>query len=76
MVSREIALEPPAGKLTPAERAVCQLALAGLGNRAIAHARGVSERTIANQLQSIYGKFHARGRRELARAVASSPLAR
>jgi DNA-binding CsgD family transcriptional regulator len=47
----------PAGRVTPAEREVIELALEGLSNEEIARARGTSAGTVANQLASIYRKL-------------------
>lgn len=44
--------------LTEAEREVVRLACAGLDNAAIAARLHKSERTVANQLTSVYGKLH------------------
>jgi DNA-binding NarL/FixJ family response regulator len=52
--------------LTAAERAVAAAAAAGLSNREIADERGVSERTVANQLAAIYQKLGINSRAELA----------
>ena len=51
--------------LTAAERAVALLALRGLTNRDIARLRGVSARTVANQLASVFRKMGVGSRREL-----------
>lgn len=53
-------------ELTPAEREVARLVLAGHGNAAIAEVRGSALRTVANQLASIYRKLGVSGRSELA----------
>jgi CRISPR-associated protein Csx14 len=51
--------------LTSAEREVVQLACQGLDNAAIARRLGKAEKTVANQLTSIYAKLHEwRGFRE------------
>ncbi len=52
--------------LTPAEREVALFLLNGLGLRAIATARGTSERTARKQALSIYSKSGLGGRAELA----------
>ncbi len=52
--------------LTRSEAAVVELVLSGLRTKAIAAARGVSERTVANQLQSAYSKLGVTTRAELA----------
>ncbi len=51
--------------LTDAERDVAQAVLRGLGNAAIADARGTSARTVANQLRRIFDKLGVRSRGEL-----------
>ena len=51
--------------LTGAESAVVLLAAEGHSNRAIAERRGVSTRTIANQLASAYRKLGVQQRTEL-----------
>jgi DNA-binding NarL/FixJ family response regulator len=56
-----------AKQLSPAEREVMRLALAGCDNRAIAAARGVAPRTVANQMASIFRKLGIGSRIELAR---------
>jgi DNA-binding NarL/FixJ family response regulator len=55
----------PADRLTSAEIAVAELAVAGLGNAEIGRRRGTSERTVANQLASIYRKLGVGSRTEL-----------
>jgi DNA-binding CsgD family transcriptional regulator len=57
--------------LTPAERAVARLIVEGRSDAEIAKARGVSKRTIANQIASILDKTGSRSRVEfVARAFA------
>jgi DNA-binding CsgD family transcriptional regulator len=51
--------------LTPAETDVLALVLGGGSNRDIARARGTSERTVANQLASLFRKLAVRSRSEL-----------
>jgi DNA-binding NarL/FixJ family response regulator len=53
--------------LTAAERAVAEDVLRGLSNRRIAARRGVSQRTVANQLAAVYRKLAVRSRLELVR---------
>ncbi len=60
----------PAGKLTAAETAIAELAIAGVSNGEIARARGRSVRTVANQLASIYRKLAVGSRSELAAYLA------
>jgi DNA-binding CsgD family transcriptional regulator len=64
-VLTEDGLAEGAVRLTPSERAVVALAVAGHSNASIAAARGSSPRTIANQLASAYQKLGLSGRREL-----------
>ncbi len=52
--------------LSPAERDVVRLALAGCSNAEIARRRGTAVRTVANQLAAVYSRFGVRGRIELA----------
>lgn len=59
------AVEASGGGLTPAEREVVALLVAGQSNQEIAAARGVSPRTIANQLAAIYRKLGVSSRVEL-----------
>ncbi|MBZ0116889.1 MAG: helix-turn-helix transcriptional regulator [Sandaracinaceae bacterium] len=56
---------PPAGTLSPAEREVAGDLIDGLSIRAIARKRGVAQRTVANQIQSLYRKLGVRSRDEL-----------
>src|SRR5690606_22843651 len=52
-------------ELTAAERGITQLVIEGCSNREIAKRRRVSERTVANQLASIYRKLGSEDRHEL-----------
>jgi DNA-binding CsgD family transcriptional regulator len=52
--------------LTPAERAIVRLVIAGCSNKEIAARRGVSVKTVANQLAAIYAKLGVTSRFELA----------
>jgi DNA-binding CsgD family transcriptional regulator len=54
------------GALTDAERAVAAQVVQGKSNREIAAARGASERTIANQIASVFAKAGVHSRAELA----------
>jgi DNA-binding CsgD family transcriptional regulator len=56
---------PRATGLTAAERVVLGLAAEGLSNAGIATRRGVSPRTVANQLASAFRKLGVRSRLEL-----------
>ncbi|MDB4987035.1 MAG: hypothetical protein JWN04_2213 [Myxococcaceae bacterium] len=56
-------------QLTSAERHVARALIEGLSHREIALARGVSARTVASQVASIYRKLSVSGRRELAAKV-------
>jgi DNA-binding NarL/FixJ family response regulator len=58
--------------LTPAEREIVRRLLRGESNRAIASGRGTSERTVANQVASIYQKLGLASRSELAALACSS----
>ena len=53
-------------ELTASELAVVELVLSGMRTKAIAALRGVSERTVGNQLQSAYRKLGVTSRAELA----------
>ena len=57
--------------LSEAEWLVALLALAGHSNAQIAEMRGVSVRTVANQINAVYRKLGVHGRRELAAVWAS-----
>ena len=65
---------PAAGKLTRAERAVALHVLDGWSNARIAKARGVSIRTIANQLASLFRKTAVYSRAELAARYTAADL--
>ncbi|MDH5674275.1 MAG: helix-turn-helix transcriptional regulator [Myxococcales bacterium] len=56
--------------LTVAERAVLAAMVEGLSNAAIAERRGVSVRTVANQVAAIFDKVGVRGRAELIHRLA------
>jgi DNA-binding CsgD family transcriptional regulator len=60
------------GQLTPAEVEVVRLVLDGLTNSEIAERRGVSDRTVANQLASVYRKLNVNSRAELVAALLRS----
>lgn len=53
-------------RLSPAEREVVELLLSGASNAEIAHQRGTSARTVANQAASIFRKLGVGSRMELA----------
>jgi DNA-binding CsgD family transcriptional regulator len=55
--------------LTPAELSVATAVVEGASTRELARRRGVSERTVANQLASIYRKLEVCSRHELVAAV-------
>lgn len=61
--------------LTPGERAVATLAARGASNTEIARARGVSLRTVCNQLSTAYQKLGVSSRLELARVLAGHAAA-
>ncbi len=58
--------ESAVASLSTAERAVVALLVLGSTNAHIATLRGCTERTVANQVQSIFRKLEARSRSELA----------
>lgn len=62
-----------APSLTPTEREVVLGLLWGQGSRAIARVRGVSLRTVENQIASIYRKLGVRSRGELVGRLAPVP---
>jgi DNA-binding CsgD family transcriptional regulator len=62
------------GALSPAEREVAVLAVAGLSNLAIARCRGKAVRTIANQMASVLSKLRVGSRHDLAERLALCPL--
>jgi DNA-binding NarL/FixJ family response regulator len=66
----------PLAKLSPAERHVATLAARGLSNAAIAHQRGKSDRTIANQMASFLQKLGVGSRYELTALLAPCDLDR
>jgi len=63
---------PPEPNLTSSEREVLLALAGGQASRAIARLRGVSVRTVENQIANIYGKLGVRSRSELV-ALLSSP---
>ncbi len=58
-----------AAGLTEAERRVAEQVLRGLSNHRIAQRRGVSQRTVANQVASLFRKLGVSSRAELAAMV-------
>lgn len=56
---------PPGWPLTPAERRVVELLLAGQANRQIAAALFVSENTVQTHLRHVFGKLGVRSRTEI-----------
>lgn len=72
VLSLPLASSADLSALTAAERDVAERASAGASNRAIARARGTSERTVANQLASIFDKLGVGSRAELAAKLRSS----
>jgi len=68
-------LRIPSG-LSRAEEDVVRAVLAGHSNARIAHARGTSPNTVANQLRSIYVKLGISGRLELIQRCFSERCAR
>jgi DNA-binding NarL/FixJ family response regulator len=59
--------------LTAAEQDVMRLVLGGLSNRDIAAARVTSERTVANQISTLFRKLRVGSRAELAVATLPAP---
>ena len=55
----------PISTLTPTERVVLALVLAGKSSSEIAAERSVAERTVINQISAIYRKLGVSGRAEL-----------
>jgi DNA-binding CsgD family transcriptional regulator len=60
-------------RLTATERAVCELAVAGLRNHEIAARMFLSDKTVEANLSRAYRKLRVRSRTELAVALASVP---
>lgn len=60
--------------LTRSEYAVVRRALEGASNGDIARERGRAERTVANQLATVYARFGVRGRVELAALLGPVPV--
>lgn len=58
------------GSLSPAERSVVELVRRGYSNSAIAALRGVSARTVANQLAAAYEKLGVSSRAQLVALLA------
>jgi DNA-binding NarL/FixJ family response regulator len=69
IVETTAAKPAPSTTLTKAELAVARLATRGHSNARISRERGVSIRTVANQLASIYSKLRIGSRSELARVL-------
>lgn len=63
-----ISTTPQWSLLTKAEEEVARYVLEGLSNKQIALRRGTCERTVANQLSSLYRKLRVSSRAELATA--------
>lgn len=57
---------PPAGKLTPREHQVAELAAQGLSNRQIAGELRLSVNTVQNHLKRVFEKLQVSSRTELA----------
>ena len=62
----------PFASLTPREREIADLVLAGRSNREAGVALGLSERTVGNHLQSVFNRLGIGSRRELAEYVSAS----
>lgn len=69
VVSYPIRPRPGLERLSPSEREIAALVLRGESNAAIARARGVAVRTVANQLASMFRKLGVGSRVELAAIV-------
>lgn len=65
---------PRRAQLTRAEREVVDGILAGLPNRAIAERRGVSPRTVANQIARLFTKLRVDSRLGLVLAIHAAAL--
>jgi DNA-binding CsgD family transcriptional regulator len=65
--------EEPAAPLTPAEAHVLELLLEGKSNAEVAARRGITPRTVANQVASLFRKLGVCSRLEL---VTAAPLMR
>lgn len=74
VVSTPIDMLDPQAPLTPAERDIVRRILRGESNRSIAMSRGTAERTVANQVASIYQKLGLASRSELAAHVSGLRL--
>ncbi|HTD38701.1 MAG TPA: AAA family ATPase [Candidatus Limnocylindrales bacterium] len=62
----------PLAPLTPREREIAELVLAGRSNREAGTILGLSERTVGNHLQSVFNRLGIGSRRELSAYVASA----
>ena len=62
----------PLAPLTPREREIAHLVLAGRSNREAGAELGLSERTVGNHLQSVFNRLGIGSRRELAAFVAAA----
>jgi DNA-binding CsgD family transcriptional regulator len=60
-------------RLTPAERQVAQLAVAGRSNKEIAAQLFLSQRTVANHLQHVYKKLGIRSRQQMIDTLDGAP---
>ncbi len=66
LLSYPVSRPPAWDRLSDAERAVAETLLGGWSNARIARERGVSVRTVANQVASVFRKLGVRSRAELA----------
>ena len=62
----------PLAPLTPREREIAHLVLAGRSNREAGALLGLSERTVGNHLQSVFNRLGIGSRRELTAYVAAA----
>lgn len=69
-----LAFDAPKSRLTNAERAIAIQVLGGWSNARIARKRGVSIRTIANQIASLLKKLRVTSRTELAARFSATDL--
>jgi DNA-binding NarL/FixJ family response regulator len=66
LLVHDVLAHPELEALTPAERALVPPLAAGIDDRTIAKARGVSTRTVANQTATLFKKLGVNARHELA----------
>jgi DNA-binding NarL/FixJ family response regulator len=64
----------PLSAFRPSERAVAEAIVDGLSNAEIARTRGTSQRTVANQVASLFQQLEVQSRAELVRRVLGGEL--